>query len=466
MSVVLFGFLLLAVRRPVVAIMVAWVTTVMQASVAGLVDGVSSSVGSAVRLIDEPLLLTLFLVLLLRRLTSQAQPRLSLAPLIPAVAVLATGAASSLVSGLHGPATLLGVWYALKFWLILAVALLAPLTASDLEWCYRIFRRVGVIVAISGLLDFLAPHVFRAVFHTGSAQVSALRGSSVQGFFVNPGEFSTFMSLMFAVTVAFFTVRRRRSDIAAALLFLILSALSLRLKSVLSPLLVIAVLAVAVRSPGRRGLVAAGGWLAVAGLVLVPVYGQILEVQGAKYTSAAAGQTPRGMLYSAGWHLAKGHFPLGTGFGTFGEDASRRYYSPIYTSLGWNDIHGLSPKFSEYLTDTSWPAVYTELGLVGAAAFVVGMVSLLVRCRRAARSPDPMRATAGTLALAALVSYIALSLGSPMLFNSPQTVLPLALVAMAVGQRTGFRPDQPFGAIRPPVASELRDRPRTVVRSV
>lgn len=73
----------------------------------------------------------------------------------------------------------------------------------------------------------------------------------------------------------------------------------------------------------------------------------------------------RSALYQTAFELAKDYFPLGSGFGSFADDASKVYYSPIYIKYGLSDIWGLSPFYSNYITDTYFPVVIGQFGVIG-----------------------------------------------------------------------------------------------------
>ncbi|MBN8048017.1 hypothetical protein J0A94_09220 [Paraclostridium bifermentans] len=73
----------------------------------------------------------------------------------------------------------------------------------------------------------------------------------------------------------------------------------------------------------------------------------------------------RGTLYKVSWKIAKDFFPLGSGFGTFGTEFSRRNYSPLYYRYHISSKYGLSPEWPAYITDAHWAATLGETGFVG-----------------------------------------------------------------------------------------------------
>lgn len=73
----------------------------------------------------------------------------------------------------------------------------------------------------------------------------------------------------------------------------------------------------------------------------------------------------RTVLYYNSVIIAADYFPFGTGFGTYGNDASRKYYSQVYVNYGLNRIYGLSEDFNEFAADTYFPVVLAQFSIVG-----------------------------------------------------------------------------------------------------
>lgn len=85
----------------------------------------------------------------------------------------------------------------------------------------------------------------------------------------------------------------------------------------------------------------------------------------------------RGALYSTSFQIARDYFPLGTGFGTFATDFSRRIYSPVYYQYNINNVWGLSQENSSFIADTTWPAVLGETGIIGLLCYSFFIILLI-----------------------------------------------------------------------------------------
>ncbi len=73
--------------------------------------------------------------------------------------------------------------------------------------------------------------------------------------------------------------------------------------------------------------------------------------------------SPRVLLFKESVTGANNHFPLGSGWGTWGSHFAKEDYSPLYELFGWADKSDVGTN-SYYLEDTYWPSVYAEAGWI------------------------------------------------------------------------------------------------------
>lgn len=99
------------------------------------------------------------------------------------------------------------------------------------------------------------------------------------------------------------------------------------------------------------------------------------------YFLVSAGKfSPRSIMLNDSIKLASNHFPLGTGFGSFGTTIADKFYSPLYYELGYQNFWGMGPENSMFLTDCFWPAVIAQTGYVGLIIFATVLLNLLMYC--------------------------------------------------------------------------------------
>ena len=85
--------------------------------------------------------------------------------------------------------------------------------------------------------------------------------------------------------------------------------------------------------------------------------------------------------------LANQHFPMGTGFGSYGSSMAAQFYSRLYINLGYYryTAQGMSEENGDFLSDTFWPIVIAQTGWIGTVSFVMALLSMItyiIRSRR------------------------------------------------------------------------------------
>ena len=94
--------------------------------------------------------------------------------------------------------------------------------------------------------------------------------------------------------------------------------------------------------------------------------------------------------------MARDHLPIGAGFGMYGSHLSRAEYSPIYAQYGLDRVPLLGPDQPYAVTDTYWPMVLGETGLIGLLAALTFFATVLVGVWHAASSfVHPRRGLSG-----------------------------------------------------------------------
>lgn len=86
--------------------------------------------------------------------------------------------------------------------------------------------------------------------------------------------------------------------------------------------------------------------------------------------------SPRSILIKDSVALMGRHFPLGTGFGTFGTVSARDFYSVLYIDLGYPGMTGMSPTDTQFLSDSFWPSIFAQFGFFGLLLFIYLVILL------------------------------------------------------------------------------------------
>lgn len=162
------------------------------------------------------------------------------------------------------------------------------------------------------------------------------------------------------------------------------------------------------------------------GAVLVVGWSQ-LEVY---YLSDEATDTARTVLTRTALELAKLHMPIGTGFATYGSAVTvdSAYYSPIYIQYGFNGIWGLNVLHPEFLTDSFWPTVMGQFGLLGLLLLVAAIAFICYDGYGFAKSIGPR--AIGSFVI--IIAYLLLSSTAESSFFAPQSVYLAACLCISL----------------------------------
>lgn len=95
-----------------------------------------------------------------------------------------------------------------------------------------------------------------------------------------------------------------------------------------------------------------------------------------EYISWGATYNLRNGLYVKGLNIALDHFPLGSGFSTFGTNLSYQVSSKLYSMYNLLSYQGFDTGVL-YLSDVFWPSIYAQYGLLGFIFYVMAVYCLI-----------------------------------------------------------------------------------------
>ncbi|MEX1277833.1 MAG: O-antigen ligase family protein [Chloroflexota bacterium] len=387
--------------------------------------------GLDLRLADEGAVVLFGMVGLLSRYVPSHRPRFGLKEAALAV-VLATGVASSVINdvplSVWGPATILLfkaiVFFYLVSWLRLSI--------EDVERVGLVIGSVALVILGLGFVEFFDPPRFQQFF--GLPPLEQERGdiTVTRSLFLHPSLYGWLTVSVSLFLYARFIVIRSWWALPLALLFNVGTILSTRRTPLIG---LVAALAVGLmwqvrRWASARTLITV--WAPVAGAVLVlvlvflPALARIYDYTTEEYAApphvideilspnpdaaVIATAQPRIALYVGSVAIARDHVPLGAGLGRYGSHMSRVEYSPVYGQYGLDQVTGLQPTDGSAITDTFWPMLLGETGIIGMIAFGVFIGALFVELWQGAGDGGIPRSR--VLALGALLLFVESLVGS------------------------------------------------------
>lgn len=99
------------------------------------------------------------------------------------------------------------------------------------------------------------------------------------------------------------------------------------------------------------------------------------------YFVLLAGHSARSVMTLTSFRILWDYFPIGTGFGTYASSVAGEYYSPVYVKYGFEQVYELSSSNpNSFFSDTFWPIIIGQTGLIGTVSYLSVQLLLLKKC--------------------------------------------------------------------------------------
>lgn len=378
--------------------------------------------------------------------------------------VVVAGVASSLVRAVPPATWLPALALLMKGIGFFYVATWVRPSRDDLARAARLVLIIGGVVGALGIIEAFNPAAFQQAL--GLPPYLRPRGSlpSVKSLFDHPGLFAWFTTFCAIYAYLHFVQFRKWWMLGLAALLSVGTILSARRSAILAG--VLAVAGLFGWDLRRRGVnvEAVRRWVpvSVVGVLLLGIFFSgflslvnrtivtYLPSPGATPSMVASpspGSSPqpggpddegpqatqaRVVLYRTALEIGEDRFPLGAGLGRYGSAMSRINYSPVYAEYGIDKTHGLTERHSQFLTDTFWPMLLGETGVIGLAGFLLFLAAIAVRLwRRAAAEQDAFVQVFVMGSLAVLLAAMVESLSAPIFTSPPRTYLLMLAIGVA-----------------------------------
>lgn len=258
----------------------------------------------------------------------------------------------------------------------------------DRDDCWKILDWVSKFVSfmvLSGLACLVLAYIGVFDMFSRSTRMGMHCFEFIYG---SPGMLSQYCVLYVTVLIA--NIEQNASNKFSWVIWglsLVLWASTLRTRAFVMILLIVFLTLVVFR-PGLRSKFQGKAMLRklTSPLVLVPAASVGLLVSLDQIDHYFGGlESARSYLLDGGIKVFNEYFPFGAGFATYGTEAARSFYSPLYSQYGVNTHWALGSDGSE-LTDTFWPAVMAEFGLIGVVLYIIPLFIVLRRIVKACSS--------------------------------------------------------------------------------
>jgi hypothetical protein len=414
-------------------------------------DTVEHWSGASLRFLDEALIPALLVTaMVVHRARLHPLPR-GWRELALGILVLA-GVASSVVKAVPldvwGPALLLLLKGVAIFYLVAAMRF----DRDDLARFCGVTLGVGLVIAAIGLAEFVAPTAVQEALRLPVRDQQRGEITVVRSVFLHPALYGWLTAFLSLYLYARFAIARDRWSLPAALLLNVGTLLSGRRTPLIGivaglgtatvrqlaggriPLRTWAPVAVGVIVIGIISLSAMGGFYRQTFSEYVAPPEMVREIFAPEPDAEVLRQMqPRVALYLGSAAVARDEVPLGAGLGRFGSHMSREVYSPVYAEYGMELMYGIKPERPIAVTDTFWPMILGETGLLGLLAALAFFGLIGRELWRLARPGGP--AALRVFAVGTLMIYaeaLVRSLTSPVFAAPPIAYIVLGAVGLAI----------------------------------
>ena len=374
---------------------------------------------------------------------------------------IVTGVASSLVALVPVSTWVPALVLVLKAIALFYVVSWLRLTAVDVQRVGLVIVSVALLIAALGFVELVSPTGFQRALDL--PPFTSIRGDLpvVKSIFLQPALLAWLTVFLRLLLYARFIVTRRWWLLPIALALNVLTIFTGRRTSLIGVVVALLVAAIwQLRHVPNLGK-ALGVWIpVVTGLAIVAVvflssFSTLFDDSLREYSAppqliadvlgphpnadAIAAMPPRIALYVASVAIARDEFPFGAGLGRFGSEMSRVAYSPVYERYGLTKVRGLAADDSGSITDTFWPTILGETGVVGLGAFGLFIAALLAELWRFARgSWPPQVATLALVALLVFAESIVASLTSQVFVAPPIAYFVFGVAGAACAVQAGL----------------------------
>ena len=308
----------------------------------------------------------------------------------------------------------------IKFWLLIFSLINIDISKDTKKMLYDCLELITKIVILFALINIFLPTIF---YDISPFKISHRFGMvSVISLFEQPGKYGWFMLFMAIYYYCKYNDTKEKKNRTWAIICAVLSLFSMRTKVIIG--MAIVVVSSLLLDKKINVKLVLGIFLVV--LIIFGVFrNTILRTYDLYFNNNES--EARVALNNKSLEIMKDYFPIGVGFGKYGSNFARVYYSEYYYKYGLSSIYGLRPEKSNYATDTFWPSIIGETGFLGFVSYIIMIIIVLFYLKR-------YKSFNATFAFLVFVQSICESFGEPSFISSPQFFILAIVVGFAINE--------------------------------
>lgn len=331
----------------------------------------------------------------------------------------------------------------IKFWMIIISCSLLKTDDKNLNKLYNSLFFVEKIVIVFAIFNILFVDYYKILFPV--SMISYRFGFlAVCSVFVHPGKYGCFMLLCALAHLSRYYKYKNKKEIKCMIFSMITCLLSLRTKVILSAAICIGCYFIYTNSENLKKKIKK---IIVASILLICFlmpFKNIINKTYTLYFTSEDGYSVRQALFDNSVKIIREYFPFGVGFGKYGSWYAAIDYSEYYFKYGMSNMYGMTTTNTSYSTDTWWPSIIGETGIIGLSIFILMLIVLLKQLIINVKKTSHMYKDISILALMVFIQTVVESFGSSS-FTSPPYYF---FVASIIGLSLSVNRNEKKGDIR------------------
>lgn len=334
---------------------------------------------------------------------------------------------------------LISGFLAIKFFLVvIAVTLLKPKEELIIDILGSL-KGIGFVSAITGVINFIFPNVWVSVI--SYTWIDWRMGMpSVMGLFVHLGRYGWFMLFVAILYYAEYKTTGKKSKRFVFAVYSLMAITSMKVKVIIGVGCVIFAEWFIVEKKKINIKKLAGSMAGITTLFLL--FGNYFYTSVSKYILGTSSEvSARYILLNRSFKILKDYFPWGVGFGKYGSWYARINYSEYYYLYDCNTVYGLRPGDPRYATDTFWPAIIGETGILGTLLYICFLIFVAEKQLATVwnHGKDMFAGEIALFGFLVLIQSIVESMGEAAFNSAPQNIFVGFIVGLGIcmGLRRG-----------------------------
>lgn len=149
----------------------------------------------------------------------------------------------------------------------------------------------------------------------------------------------------------------------------------------------------------------------------------------------------RAVLTRVSFYVADDHFPLGSGFGTFGTHVSGVNYSDLYFVYGIDNVFGLTREEPMFVTDVYWPMVLAQFGYFGVVLMFFVFILLIIEYARLFNESADSQSRRLSLSMLFIIGALLVDTTADQIVSQNRGVVAMFMIAVFANARAKMAND-------------------------